>query len=265
MTVDDTLSLPRILCLHGGGVNGTVFRLQCRAIIAQLGHRFRFVFMDAPYTSRPHRDIVTVYGDFAPFYRWLAWSREEPGLPPWARAGDVMDACLAAMERDAGDGPWAAVLGFSQGAKVAASLLWAQQRADEVLGPGRARTAFRFAVLMAGSAPVLHLDLRLPPPPPHVARPDAFSTDFTDYPDPEEAPPRGLHVLRLPTLHVHGLQDPGIQRHRCLLERYCAPATARLVEWDAGHRLPVKTADVKAIVAEVLRLARETGAIPPDT
>ncbi|KID94528.1 citrinin biosynthesis oxydoreductase CtnB, partial [Metarhizium majus ARSEF 297] len=182
MTVDDTLSLPRILCLHGGGVNGTVFRLQCRAIIAQLGHRFRFVFMDAPYTSRPHRDIVTVYGDFAPFYRWLAWSREEPGLPPWARAGDVMDA-----------------------------------------------------------------------------------TDFTDYPDPEEAPPRGLHVLRLPTLHVHGLQDPGIQRHRCLLERYCAPATARLVQWDAGHRLPVKTADVKAVVAEVLRLARETGAIPPDT
>ncbi|KID60953.1 citrinin biosynthesis oxydoreductase CtnB, partial [Metarhizium brunneum ARSEF 3297] len=76
MTVDDTLSLPRILCLHGGGVNGTVFRLQCRAIIAQLGHRFRFVFMDAPYTSRPHRDIVTVYGDFAPFYRWLAWSQD---------------------------------------------------------------------------------------------------------------------------------------------------------------------------------------------
>ncbi|KID61140.1 citrinin biosynthesis oxydoreductase CtnB, partial [Metarhizium hybridum] len=52
MTVDDTLSLPRILCLHGGGVNGTVFRLQCRAIIAQLGHRFRFVFMDAPYTRQ---------------------------------------------------------------------------------------------------------------------------------------------------------------------------------------------------------------------
>ncbi|EFY91624.1 citrinin biosynthesis oxydoreductase CtnB [Metarhizium acridum CQMa 102] len=236
MTVDDTLSFPRILCLHGGGVNGTVFRLQCRAIIAQLGHRFRFVFMDAPYTSRPHRDIVTVYGEFAPFYRWLAWSREEPGLPPSARPGDIMDACLSAMQRDAGDGPWAAVLGFSQGVK--------------------------FAVLMAGSAPILHLDLRLPPPPPHVASPSAFSTDFDDYPD---GPSRGHHVLRLPTLHVHGLQDPGIDRHRCLLQRYCAPGTARLVEWDAGHRLPVKTADVRAVVAEVLDLARETGAIPPDT
>ncbi|KHN95526.1 citrinin biosynthesis oxidoreductase CtnB [Metarhizium album ARSEF 1941] len=262
MTVDDTLTLtlPRILCLHGGGVNGTVFRLQCRTIIAQLARTFRLVFMDAPYASRPHRDIAAVYGELGPFYRWLAWSPEEPGLPPSAGPDDIMDACLAAMARDAGSGPWVGVLGFSQGAKVAASLLWAQQRAEADAQTLPPRTSFKFGVLMAGSAPVLHLDRRLPRPP-HVASTAVFSTSFDDYPDPA-APARGPHVLRVPTLHVHGLQDPGLPRHRALLHTYCEPGTTRLVEWHAGHRLPIKTADVQAIVAQLLDMATETGALP---
>lgn len=256
MTVDDNLSLPRILCLHGGGVNGQVFRLQCRTLIAQLASTFRLVFMDAPYPSSPHKDIVAVYGEFAPFYRWLPWTSEEPDLPPGAGAEDVMNACLIAMERDPGSGPWAGVLGFSQGAKIAASLLWAQQRAEVLLGRGQARTTFQFGVLMAGSAPILHLDLRLGQPR-HIADAAMFSTDFEDYP----AAPYGGHVLTVPTLHVHGLRDAGIERHRLLLGLYCKPGVTRLVEWDAGHRLPVKTVDVEVVVRELLDMARKAGAI----
>lgn len=256
MTVDDNLSLPRILCLHGGGVNGQVFRLQCRTIIAQLAHTYRLVFMDGPYPSNPHKDIVAVYGEFAPFYCWLPWNADQPDLPATAGAADVMDACLSAMQHDAGSGPWQGVLGFSQGAKIAASLLWAQQQAEKSLGKGQARTDFKFGVLMAGSAPILHLDVRLVQPR-HIADAAMFSTDFVDYP----TAPYGEHVLTIPTLHIHGLQDAGIERHRRLLELYCEPGRTRLVEWDAGHRLPVKPVDVEVVVGELLDMAREAGAI----
>jgi pimeloyl-ACP methyl ester carboxylesterase len=256
MTVDDTLGLPRILCLHGGGVNGEVFRLQCRSIIARLARTFRLVFMDAPYTSNPHKDIVAVYGEFSPFYRWLPWNEQEPDLPRWAGAEDVMNSCLAGMANDAGSGPWVGLLGFSQGAKMAVSLLWAQQQAEAILGKGQARTQFRFGVIMAGSAPIVHLDLRLPRPR-HIASAAMQSTAFDDFP----GAPFGEHVLRMPTLHVHGLQDAGIERHRQLLEVYCKPGTTRLVEWDAGHRLPIKPLDVQAVVDEMLEMAREVGAI----
>ncbi|KAK2601864.1 hypothetical protein QQS21_004550 [Conoideocrella luteorostrata] len=257
MTVDQNLALPRILCLHGGGVNGEVFRMQCRTIIAQLAHSFRLVFMDAPYLSSPHKDIVPVYGDFGPFYRWSAWNDEQPSLPPTAQAEDVMNSCLSTMQQDQGSGDWVGVLGFSQGAKIAISLLWAQQRAEEVLGRGQARTDFKFGVIMAGGAPIAHLDVRLPHRPRHIADSAMFIPSFDDLPD----APYGEHVVDIPTVHVHGLQDAGIERHRQLLELYCKPGQTRLVEWDAGHRLPIKTVDVQRVVREMLDVARQTGAI----
>ncbi|POR36343.1 Esterase LovG, partial [Tolypocladium paradoxum] len=78
MARNTTDSTPRVLCLHGGGVNAQVFRLQCRALVARLAPALRLVFADAPFASRPHEDIVGVYGDCAPFYRWLRW---QPGHP----------------------------------------------------------------------------------------------------------------------------------------------------------------------------------------
>ena len=46
-----TLHLPRVLCLHGGGVNASIFRAQMRAFLThpQLSTRFRFVFVEAPF------------------------------------------------------------------------------------------------------------------------------------------------------------------------------------------------------------------------
>ncbi|KAG5929178.1 hypothetical protein E4U42_006906 [Claviceps africana] len=255
MTTDvETLSLPRILCLHGGGVNGRVFRLQCRTLVHQLASTFRLVFVDAPYSSGAHRDIVPVYGEFGPFYCWLPWG----GTHPTSTAGshDIMTSCLEAMGADDGSGPWVGVLGFSQGAKIAISLLWAQRQAERFLGPGHAKTDFKFGVIMAGSAPIVHLDSRLPRSR-HVADATTSSHSFDDWPD----APDGDHVVAAPTLHVHGLQDPGIDRHKKLLALYCMPGQTRLVEWDAGHRLPIKTYDVQQVVSNVLDMARQTGVL----
>lgn len=254
---ESTLSLPRILCLHGGGVNGTVFRIQCRAIIERLRHKFRFVFMDAPFPSVAHDAILSFFGAYAPFYRWLRWQEVHPEISDEDAAQLTMDQCREAMEGDAGTGAWVGLLGFSQGAKVAASLLWAQERmAREQPGAEYALANFRFGVLMAGSAPVVKLDSRIRDTPPHVAGAGLLTTAFDEWPADDDN--MGEHALTTPTLHVHGLQDPGLERQVKLMDTYCRPGTAKLVQWDGGHRLPIKQYDVTLVVDKMLELASET-------
>lgn len=46
MTIDSghsTLDLPRIMALHGGGTNSTIFRMQCRVLERALRPYFRLV------------------------------------------------------------------------------------------------------------------------------------------------------------------------------------------------------------------------------
>ena len=248
MTVGDNLKLPRILCLHGGGVNSHVFRLQMRAIIGSLSSAFRFVFADGPYASDAHPDIVAVYGDLGPFRRWLRWQETQPTAESQSTAADIVDQCQRVMEEDVGCGPWVGILGFSQGAKIAASLLFAQQGAD------KARTSFKFGVLMAGSGPMIRLDHRLPHEK-HIGEAAVLAREFTDWP----LAPRGQHVVKIPTLHVHGLLDPGLESHRRFLDLYFEPKTTRLVEWEGAHRLPIKSCDVQIVVQDILEMAVHAG------
>ncbi|KAM5343231.1 hypothetical protein ACJ41O_014197 [Fusarium nematophilum] len=251
-TQHDTLHLPRILCLHGGGVNAEIFELQCRSIIARLRPSLRLVFMQAPFLSAPHPSIVSVYGDHGPFRRWLRWQPDHPEIEPEAAAEEIRYQCRRAMEDDPGTGDWVGILGFSQGAKIAASLLWTQQRVTERLGAEESPTQFKFGVLMAGRAPLVMLDYRVEQPP-HVVDPARLSSDFDDWPGSND----GDHVLSIPTLHVHGLRDPGIEQHRLLMNSYCEAGTTRLLEWDGGHRIPIKTHDVEAVADKILELARD--------
>ncbi|KOS22904.1 hypothetical protein ESCO_003361 [Escovopsis weberi] len=271
------LGLPRILCLHGGGVNGTVFRLQCRAIIAALLPRFRLVFADGAFPSPPHDAISHVYGEYGPFFRWLRWKPDHDDIPAALASRRIVDCCRRAMDADPGSGPWVAILGFSQGAKIAASLLWAQEHQPPEARP-LPDADFRFGVLMAGSAPVVVLDTRddgAESPrarvvPPHMVDAAHLSLSVPPIPDGASDPwpasnKHGEHLLSIPTLHVHGLQDPGIDKHRLLFEKYCAEGTARLVQWDGNHRLPIKTHDVALVVGELMQVAVETGVLDSDS
>jgi predicted esterase len=246
----ETLGLPRILCLHGGGVSGDIFELQCRSIIRALGRTFRFVFVNGPYMSNPHPDIISVFGDHGPFYRWLRWAGDE-GLAHDASAR-VRRKLEDAMRRDKGRGPWVGLLGFSQGAKIAASLLWAGERGVVLAG---ADQPFRFAVVMNGSAPIIDLRPKAEAEAtPHVADPE--SLDFDDWPSGND----GDHVvLRTPSLHVHGLRDPGLAAHRALYKLYFREDTASLFEWDGEHRIPITSDVVEGLVAEIKALAVKTG------
>lgn len=255
-----TLTLPRILCLHGGGVNGVVFRKQCRSLLkSRLSSRLRFVFVDGPFPCDAHPAIAPVYGADGPFFRWLRWLPEHDDLDAQQTAREVLDQVRAGMDGDAGTGAWVGVLGFSQGAKLAASLLWTQQHVGEAVPMLPADVRFRFGVFLAGSGPPVMLDPNGVhfPLPRHVATAEGLSLAFKDWPAGNE----GKYAIEAPTLHVHGLRDQGLEGHRRLYRLYARPGTARLMEWDGDHRIPLKTVDVERLVQGILELAEVTGSL----
>ncbi|KAI9830051.1 MAG: hypothetical protein M1819_005881 [Sarea resinae] len=261
-TEDSTLHLPRILCLHGGGVNAQVFRTQSRALVAQLESKFRLCFTDAPFLSQPGPGVSVVYKDRAPFRRWLRWLPEHPEIDAKSAVDEIEKSLLAAMREDdrkGATGEWVALLGFSQGALLSASLLFRQQIRAEKLGKHRAKTNYRFAVLLAGRAPLVSLDPDLVMTPTMLDASE-ITVGFSNFPN-EHSFEEREHILRLPTIHVHGMRDQGLDLHRRLLEQYCEKGSTRLVEWDGDHRVPLKSKDVSAVAEEIFDLAKQTGAL----
>ena len=246
----DPLSLPRILCLHGGGVTGAVFQTQARALIKALPG-FRLVFADAPFLSEPGPGIVPVYADRGPFRRWLRWRPAHPDLGNDATTRRILNSLERCKEADPGTGPWVGLLGFSQGAKIAASLLYDQQVRAERRHTAGTNTDYRFAVLLAGRGPLVSFG-------PHTASPLLAPANGMSL-DPIDFPGRAPQVLRLPTIHVHGLADPGLPLHRQLLAQYHDPRTSTLVEWQGDHRVPLKRADASRVAAQMYKVAREQG------
>ena len=255
MPDDPALDLPRILCLHGGGTNARIFRAQCRVLEAKLKSKFRLCFADAPFLSQAGPDVISVYKNYGPFRRWLRWRQDQPEIDAAAAVRNIemsLDAAMRADDETGATGPWVGLLGFSQGAKMCASLLFRQQVRAEKLGRHCAGSNFRFAVLMAGRGPLVSLDPELVMTPSIV---DAAHLGFQLSPDRNSAE----HLLRLPSIHVHGLEDQGLLLHRRLREQYCEKGTTRLIEWDGAHRVPISSKVVGTIVEEILAIASEIG------
>lgn len=253
MTSTSPLSLPRLLCLHGGGVNAPIFRTQFRSFLPLLSSKFRLVFLDAPFLCAEGVGVLPVYADCGPYRRWFRWLESHEEISDEEVWGEIRGVLKSGMDADEGTGEWVGVLGFSQGAKLAASLLYERQLALDSGTEGEG-TKWQFAVMMAGRAPLVSLS--------------EASKDFTwmqgagglvEGVDKESIRERPEMRLRLPTLHVHGLKDEGLSLHRTLVEDYCAPGSAALVEWDGPHRIPIKKTDVDRVVKAILELCDEYG------
>jgi predicted esterase len=261
----DTRSLPRILCLHGGGVNAAIFKVQSRALIRHLQHSFRLVWVDGPFLCEPHPDVIEVYGSYAPFRRWLRWLPEHAEIDAESCIDEIGYALRTAMEdddRDGGTGEWVGLMGFSQGAKLSASILFEQQAREEeaqkarnMVAPGSAmpNIAWRFGILLAGRAPLSNLNPLIISSEALVGAGD-LSEGFQFCKEVDDGA-----ILRKPTLHVHGTADPGLHLHQKLLDDYCEGGSATLVEWDGAHRIAIKTKDVDRIVDAIYDLAERTG------
>ena len=249
-TDSSTLSLPRILCLHGGGVTAQIFHLQCRGLLRPLTPHFRLVFADGPYSSDLHEMLTPFYGHLGSARRWSIW-KEEHELVDTDECIAQMETCMVrAMEGDKeGTGEWVGLMGFSQGAKLSMSILLENQlRRDEGEGiPGFAGVHWRFGIVLAGRALPYSLSDRTKSnphfdPPGQMPRDGVAATRFTGR-------------LETPTLHVHGLRDQGIEMQRQLFNNFCGEGSAKLIEWDEGHRVPFKPADVKVVGEGILEVA----------
>ena len=105
---------------------------------------------------------------------------------------------------------------------------------------------------MAGRAPPFSLNPNDPQKRNHyrdLTRSNSPASDDESDSDPS------LPTLHTPTLHVHGLQDGGLDQHRELLDRYTSPGQTRLIEWDGAHRIPIKSTDVRRVTEGIYDVA----------
>jgi hypothetical protein len=281
-TTDPTLHLPRVLTLHGGGTNGTIFTVQLRSLLSLLSSaknpRFRFVAAEAPFLCPPHPAVADIYASHAPFRRWLRWLSSHPKIDDESAIEEISYSIRSAMaedDRKGGTGEWVGLIGFSQGAKVAGSILLEQQVREDAMGLGKGigvcgveGVRWKFGVLMAGRAPLTALNLELQAENVDNRELNGAGSTNDTYEFTEDGGRGWVDVpencmIRAPTVHVHGLKDEGLELHRRLLREYCEMGSARLVEWDGDHRVPIKMKDVERVASAMLDAARRAGVEVP--
>ncbi|QMW27196.1 hypothetical protein G4B84_002485 [Aspergillus flavus NRRL3357] len=257
---DSTLHLPRILCLHGGGTNARIFRMQCRVLERMLHPHFRLVFAEAPLPARPGPDVTSVYKDYGPFKAWLRVRPEDLAQNAHDIVRKIEESLAAARLADdcrGATGDWVGLLGFSQGAHLAVGILATQQELRRRGEDDKVWPAYRFAVLLAGRGPLRWLRPDLPMP-----RGFVDAGQCTTGGEPLVAVDLLQdNRLRTPTVHVHGQTDPGLELHRRLLYQNCDTCMTRLVEWGGNHRVPIKVRDAASVVEQILSVAQQTGVL----
>ena len=199
--------------------------------------------------------MYPVYADWGPFRRWFRWLPTHEEVEVGTAQHELGYVLQRAMAGDEGTGEWVGVLGFSQGAKLACSMLYEQQLCQLSGGIKKTPWNFRFGVIMAGRCPFAAIS----------EESEAFpwmqsAGGLPNAADMDSLMERPDMRLQVPTVHVHGLKDEGLHLHKRCVEEYCAPGTTSVVEWDGPHRVAVKKADVDRIVAAMVEMADEYGA-----
>ncbi|KAA8644075.1 hypothetical protein EYZ11_012545 [Aspergillus tanneri] len=270
--------MPKILCLHGHGTSGAIFKSQTAAFRAKLDPSYVFDFVDAPFSSPGAPGIDAIYKTEK--YTW--WPKSTPEA---IRAAHQWVAEYARQH-----GPYDAVCCFSQGCSLASTMALyrtvnGDSRVEEESLP------FRAAIFICGGVPLsaledmglevspraheinrctgtllngtarrlselaanLHLIKRgvglwdangyqlVHDPTRRPDRRDVFGLDFTGFP---------THArIRIPTVHIYGSKDPRWPAAIQLTE-FCEDR----LEYDhgGGHDIPRST-EVSNKIADMIR------------
>ena len=105
-----------------GGTNARIFYAQCRVLSTLLNPHFRLCFAEAPIPSQPGPDVVSVYRHFGDFKSWIPMPLD-PSISPTIVAEKIIKSLRRTKEDDDRSGA-ISVFGFSQAARLAASLLF---------------------------------------------------------------------------------------------------------------------------------------------
>lgn len=101
----------RVLCLHGMGANSRIFKEQMSPVRSLLPSEYSFTFLDGLETCIPPAEISDFYAG-----PYLCWYKS----PCAHKVAQAHKRILSFMRSE---GPFDVILGFSQGASIAASLL----------------------------------------------------------------------------------------------------------------------------------------------
>ncbi|KAF7595521.1 hypothetical protein BBP40_005857 [Aspergillus hancockii] len=204
------------------GANSQVLQLQLAAIRNHLGNSHDFVFVNGTIPCDADPEVKSIIpGPYLCYY-----SAPTPG-----QVQDAFDLIYEVIEDE---GPFDGIIGFSQGAALASSLLLKQAK-DSPRDP----PLFKMAVLLCASLP-FDLDSELAPITTIEVVPQASGFPMKGRDDmlvlqryrPETTTTR----IPIPTLHVIGKADQYQEQGRALAE-LCADK-AEVVAHDAGHIVP---------------------------
>lgn len=187
-----------LIALHGFTMNGAGLRHMLQDIESRIVDLSPCSYPNAPHTASDESvaAITGLMGGFRP---------KPPNLEWWNANADATvyrgwDASLAALRAEAERHSSIGVLGFSQGAAVAA-VLAALARAGDF-------PPLRFVVLIAGFVP--------------------RSRDLA---------PLFAEPIELPSLHVFGTKDPFAKHAPALAQRF-APGARQVLAWEGHHTVP---------------------------
>ncbi|KAI9839498.1 MAG: hypothetical protein M1819_002123 [Sarea resinae] len=225
--------LPKILCLHGGGSSAAIFSIQTRKLRHALRNDFRFVFVDAPFECEAGPGVLPIFEGSGPFSEWL---RDGQSEQQEAKQLEVVQAILDDVLQE--QGPFAGVLGFSQGARIAAGLLLREeeQRLEDER-TGICRDYLHFGVFLCGTFPAIQWST---PSPQSVSKSDVRRHD----------------LVSTPTVHLHGSHDPWRMESKLLLARFFDPLHASVMDFSGGHNLPLLGSDTDKLAKLIMAVYR---------
>ncbi|KAJ9411857.1 hypothetical protein DTO045G8_7 [Paecilomyces variotii] len=257
----------KILCLHGKGTSGAIFKSQTSSIRAHLKDLdVDFHFIDAPYRSTPAAGIDLFYP--GPYYSF--WESEDASHIAHTRAW--LNQLIAKS------GPYDAVMAFSQGCSVSADMLLHHQAESPNSPP-----PFKSAIFICGGPLLTELE-RLG----YTISLDAWERDHASrkalaeqadvsailskgsarwgagldsaaLPSFDELTSEitGPYQIQVPTAHVYGAKDPryfsGVQ-----LAGLGEPSKRKVFDHGGGHEIP-RTDVVSRTIADMVRWALDQG------
>lgn len=199
----------RLLCLHGYAQNGDFFRQRTGSLRKALKAVADFTFVDAPHLATADF-LGDVPEDRGAALGWFNVGERTPGARPAISAQyvGVQEALVRVSRAIADHGPFDGLLGFSQGATLAAYCCMH----PEALAVSD-KQPFRFAILFSAFSP----------------RDPTFSLCLSE----------GDTLSSFPSFHCYGLSDSSVPAESSRLVASYFPQEGRVEhEHAGGHGVP---------------------------
>ncbi|KAL4782703.1 serine hydrolase FSH [Aspergillus varians] len=212
----------RFLCLHGASTSGEIFEIQSGGLVQALesqGHKFQFINGRLSSDCEPElKGIVP-----PPFY-----NHYPRGTAPGSDLLKAIEYTLRTIDRE---GPFDAVMGFSQGAALAYSLLDHHAQQNGAAAP----PLFKAAVFICGGEPY-----------------ELEGRERATLSDDGAGAGAKQYRVRIPTAHIVGRLDPFYEQGMKLYG-FCEPGMAELYDHGSKHTIPFDAGNNDAMVGVIER------------